>query len=174
MPYFIPKKTPLRLVPWTISQFSSVCSCRGMIGPPNPALLNSTSSLPNCSSAVADHRLNVGFDRDIDVNCNGGGADDLSRSPPRRRCGRRTPPLPPSAANNTAEARPMPEPAPVMTATLPSSLPTNFEPPPDTVKRLRQVLRGALYMPNTRVPTGQKGLPTVIWSPKKSLGKRTD
>ena len=74
---------------------------------------------------VVDHRLGVGFLRDVDLDegrLAAGGADRGRRSPGRRpRRTRRRRPWRPRSANICAATRPMPPPAPVMIVTLSAS-----------------------------------------------------
>src|SRR4051794_37490729 len=122
MPYLQHRYTEVRLTSCTRRQASSsVSRIESSSGGEMPALLNSTSSPPNRSIAAAY----------IAWTSSGSVTSARTNSPPTSSACALPPAssrsatttCAPSAANRRALARPMPLAAPVMTATLPSSLP---------------------------------------------------
>src|SRR5215813_7086837 len=122
MPYLQPKKTPFRFTPMTRSKVpSSVSSTEPSSSGKMPALLNSTCSAPNCCSANAimsatsaaratSARTNAAVPPPAPTCSTVARPAAASKSAATTRA--------PSAANRSAVARPMPPPAPVISATL--------------------------------------------------------
>ena len=54
-PYFMPKNTPRRFTEWTRSQLSAVCSWRGAMLPPKPALLTKDVEAAELLLGGGDH-----------------------------------------------------------------------------------------------------------------------
>ena len=121
MAYLMPRKTPRRFTATRRSNTSSSVSSSGWWAS-IPALLNTTSSRPNVSTAAA----NIAF---TSAACETSARTAIASWPISAAADSWCPltsaqtTLAPSAANSSAEARPMPDPAPVTTATLPSSFP---------------------------------------------------
>src|SRR5262249_36072809 len=117
IPYFIPRNTPRRLTAWTSSKVASLCSASGMIGPPKPALLQRTSRRPNAFSAAeilpctSAETATSAWTASAAAPIPAAVSSSLPlRSAQTTRA--------PSAAKSSAIALPIPEPAPVITATL--------------------------------------------------------
>ncbi len=130
------RKGPVRLTPMTSSQASIGKSSNASSSPPitvgtppretMPALAHMMSSFPKRSSAVATVRA-TSASTVVSASTATAGRSRSSRSftvasarSPRTSIATT---FAPSAANSWAASRPRPEPAPVMIATLPSSLP---------------------------------------------------
>ena len=79
MPYFIPKKTPLRLVPWTVSQILQRLLVQRHDRAPEPGIVEQHVELSESLFSSGDHPPDVGLDGDIDVNCDCRITDDFRR-----------------------------------------------------------------------------------------------
>ena len=119
MPCFVPSITPLRFTAITRSYSSSVVSASGA-GAPIPATLSTASTVPKASSAEANM---ASTDASSETSTRTGttaspSASAVSSCLPLMSAAST---LAPSRTNTSADARPIPDPAPVMTATFPSS-----------------------------------------------------
>ena len=120
--YLMPRKTPRRFTATRRSNRSSSVSSSGWCGALKPALLNTTSSRPNASTAAANIAC-------TSAACETSACTAIASLPISAAADSSCPltsaqtTLAPSSANSSAEARPMPDPAPVTTATLPVSFP---------------------------------------------------
>ena len=118
-----PWNTPPTLTANSRSKSAAVWSSSAMPrrGVGMPTLLNTMSSRPNCSTAASDRRDHVVLLRDVDGDRHGGAAGLLdsrtvSLAASTSRSAQTT--LAPSSAKRRAEARPTPEPAPVIDGVL--------------------------------------------------------
>src|SRR5438552_16454469 len=122
-----PKNTPFRFTRITRSQVSSFVSrTEPSAGGKMPALLKRTSSLPHAFSAAATiPSASLSSETSACTNRAFPPAAPISSATPRPAASltSATTTRAPSRANRSADSRPMPPPAPVMTATLSSSLP---------------------------------------------------
>ena len=141
-----PSITPLRLTSRLRCQISSVTSTT-VPGKFTPALLKSTSTRPKVSTAGAHHVLDHGRLRDVDRDEEGACPPSCliraAVSSPAVDGRSATTTSAPSRAKRCADARPIPEAAPVTMATLPSSFFTGLHLPrcsarPTDSRRRRQ------------------------------------
>src|SRR5262249_9440247 len=127
---FMHSHTPVKLTASTWFQSSSLHSCVSTLLPPMPALLNAQSSRPYVSTALATI-VSTSCDFDTSVLTKIASAP-LSLTivnvswPPASTTSASTR-LAPSRTKILAVARPMPEPAPVISAILPSNIPGTMQ-----------------------------------------------
>src|SRR3954454_7483754 len=127
MPYLQHRYTEVRLTSCTRRQASSsVSRIESSSGGEMPALLTSTSIPPKRATAAAYMPCTSSAEV-TSARTNSPSISSASALPPSSSRSATTT-CAPSAANRRALARPMPLAAPVMTATLPSSLPANSPP----------------------------------------------
>src|SRR4051794_33873286 len=122
MPYLQHRYTEVRLTSCTRRQASSsVSRIESSSGGEMPALLKQTSTPPKCSTVAA--YMACTSSALVTSACTYSPSISSARALPTSSARSATTTCAPSAAKRRAPARPMPLAAPVMTATLPASLP---------------------------------------------------
>src|SRR2546429_4303751 len=121
MPCLVPSMTPNRFT-LMMRLYSSTLMSAIVPPPPRPATLSTASTLPNASSAAANMASTSSSLETSTWNGTNGSPSSSAVSFSRPLMSAPST-LAPSRTNTRADARAMPEPAPVMTATFPSSSP---------------------------------------------------